>query len=279
MRPAKYVVVIIFTILLLFPLWWMLQGSFMNVLGLMKVPPNFIPKNLTLANYKLIFQNWYLGDATIPRWFLNSMIIASISVSITIFITALAAHGFSFYEFRLKKAIFWVYVMSMMLPGYAIIIPRFVLIKNLGLLNTWMGIILPSVFGAVGVFLFKNYADTLSRAFVDGARMDGASELRILIQIVIPLCKPIILVLAILGFMGELQNFLWPSLVMSNMKRQPLIVGIIFIIQNVRGFEGTSNDQLGLGLAGGVILLIPLLVIFVTFQRHFRGSVIQGGIK
>lgn len=246
----------------------------MNVIGVMKVPPNIIPKELILDNYVAL-----LKYNPILRWAGNSVFIASSSVSLSIFITAMAAYGFSFYEFKWKKTIYWLFVVSMMLPGYALIIPRFVLMKNLGILNTWLALILPSGFGAVGIFLFKNSADTLPRSFVDSARVDGAKELRIVFQIIMPLCKPIVIVLCILGFIGKLQSYLWPMLVINDLNRRPLTVGIVWAITNSQGYFDGVNNMIGVGLAGGVILFMPLFLIFLIFQRHFKGNVIQGGIK
>lgn len=276
---AKYVACIILAVVLLFPMYWMISGSFQNTVGLMAMPPKFFPSNPTLASYRSILTRSYVNDGYILRAMLNTVVLVVMMVSIHVFVCFTAGYVFALYNFRGKEALFWMFVMAVSVGRYQLLIPHFVLIAKLGLVNTLFGVALPSIFSPIAVFLFRNYLLAIPKSLIDTARLDGAGETRILAKIILPMCRPILGLVALMGGVAMTGDYLWPSLVLQDSIKRTIYVEIVSRMRSMeRGFQG-DLPRIGLGLAGGTLLLIPMMLIFVLTSRYMIDGLNTGGIK
>jgi len=239
----------------------------------MKVPPKWIPAKLTIENYIMIFQK-----VTIVRWFINTVVVSTISIGIQLICMMFAGYAFSMYNFSGKRIIYWLYVSSLMIPGQALLIPRFILMRNLHLIDTWWSLVFIGAFNVVYMIFIKHFLDGIPSAISDSARMDGAGELRIIWSIMVPLSKPIIGYIVLMGYIASFQDFLWPFLMISTDARKTLAVGIIQLIKQATG-QYSIMRPLGVSLAGSTILFVPILIVFLSFQGVFKERFLAGGVK
>jgi ABC-type glycerol-3-phosphate transport system permease component len=270
----------------------MFTGSIQDIRGVMKTPPNWIPKNVTMTNYRDMFKPHlqYISDSpgytgfadviinsALVRWTFNTFTIYAIKTAITVVVIGMAGYAFSVYQFRYKKFLFIFFIFSLFVPGMVQTVPLYVTVRRFGLVGTWWGVILPQVYAPVEMYIFKNYVDTIPHEIIDSARIDGASEIRILFKIMMPLCKPVLGILAILSAMETLQSYIWTLLMLPQTAKQTLMVGIIqeVIRRNVAG----GINPIGTSLAGGVIIFMPLFLIFLFAQRYFIEGLTLGGVK
>ena len=270
----KYALLIVIGIIFFFPLFWMFSGSFQNIMGIMKMPPDLIPKNLTIENYVFILTQ----NPALP-WIFNSVLIIVFGVLLSLLITSMAGYAFSAFQFRGKKTIFWIFIASLMIPYIALFIPKYILIRYLGLSNTLAGAILPLAFWPFGIMLFYKYADSVPSDILDSARLDGCSELQIIYYVMFQICKPILGALIIFQSLAIMGDFLWQSLVLQDINKQTLIVGLINSVRNVGSDTGKRLNPIGHSLAVGVILFIPQLLIFISFSKYFVKGIAVGGVK
>jgi len=253
----------------LLPIYWMVKGSFETMGSVMKIPPSFIVRTPTLGNYtKLIF------NYPVLRWTLNSVIVTLSVTGISVLVSCLAGYAFAKKEFPGKQALFWALLMTMMVPFYTILIPRFIWVKQLGLYNSYLGMILPLVYSAGGIFLARQYMSTLSSELIDAAKIDGASELQTFLYIIVPICKPLIAVLSIFCFMGNWSNFLWPLIITSSTNMRTLPIGIVMAAT----LPGELVD-IGVSMAGATLVALPMFVVFICFQKYFIKGITIGGVK
>ena len=270
----KYIALILIASILLFPLYWMFTGSLQPIMGIIAMPPRFIPLVANFENYKILILNH-----PIVRWICNTLIIWAATVVLSVAITAMAGFAFSIYDFRFKKVIYWIFIASLMIPRQVMIIPLFVLSRGIGIVNTRLGAILPLLFWPFGILIFKTYCDGISKDIIDSGRIDGAGELRIIKDIIIPISKPAMGVLVLFKSLEVLGDFIWQMLVLQKESIQTLLIGIIFATER-RGSDSVINlNPIGIQLAAGVILFIPLLIIFIFTSKYFVKDIKLGGIK
>lgn len=262
--------IVLAAIAYIFPIYWTITGSFRYLWDAMKMPPELFPSKLTLANYRRI-----LFDTPAIRWATNSMIIASGVTAISVSTACLSGYAFAKKEFPLKNFIFWGLMATMMVPFHVTIIPLFITMKNLGLYDTHLAVILCSVLGTGYMFLARQYMSTLPSELIDAAKIDGASELRIFTSVIMPLCKPLVAALSIFSFVGAWSMFFWPLIMTTSDKARTLAVGVVLLSEGAVG--GMQN--LGVMLAGATLISVPMYVIFVCFQKYFTKGVTMGGVK
>lgn len=272
----RYVLVFLFTFMLLFPLYWMFTGSFQNVFGVMKIPPNWIPKNLTVKNYVYLFEK----NPILYPWMFNTFAILGIKTAITMFLVSSAGYVFSVFDFRFKEAIFMVFIFGILIPPGVLLIPTYLTVRYLGIAGTWWGYLLPGAMMPVGIYLFRNYVDTIPKELYESARIDGAGEFKILFRIMLPLCKPALGVIGILVAMNTLQEYIWGLLMLTDVHKQTLMVGLINAVRKYTAISGAEIiNPIGFSLASGVILFVPMFLVFLFCQRYFIQGLTLGGIK
>ncbi|MDI9466137.1 carbohydrate ABC transporter permease [Candidatus Darwinibacter acetoxidans] len=255
-----------------FPILWMFFSSLQPNSELLIYPPRILPRVITLENFRTIL--FSTRGVNVGRSFLNSVFYASL-VTLGVLVTATpAAYAFARMEFRGRDVIFWLIVATLILPVQMFIVPVYLLLDRLGLLNTIWSIILPPIGPAFGVFLLRQFMLTIPDELEDAAKIDGCSPLRFLVQIVVPLMRPPLVSLAILTFLGIWNDLLWPMLVITDSKLLPLQPALT----RIRGeYHGTF--EAGTIMAGAFVAAIPVLVIFSLASRYIVRAVSTSGIS
>lgn len=266
--PWVYVVLTGGLVLLVGPFLWMLMGSFRPDRELKQVPPAWLPEHPTLDNYEKLFTK--LDFVT---YFTNSAVVATaITVGNLVFCSMLG-YALAKLEFPGKKVIFTLVLATMMVPGVVTFVPLFVLVSNMGLVNTFPGLIFPFVAGPFGVFLMRQFFESLPDELIHAARVDGAGEWRIFRSIMLPLCKPALATLGILTFLTSWNMFLWPLVVAQSEEKYTLPVALAI------SAIGENKRDDGLLMAGAVVTIVPVLLVFLALQRHFIQGIAMTGIK
>jgi multiple sugar transport system permease protein len=253
----------------LLPLYWMIIGSFKIQTNAMAVPPEFWPTNPTFANWqKLLF-----GNSPTWRWLLNSVIVASLSALFAVLTSGLAGYAFGKKEFPGRTFLFWLIIITMMLPKQISLIPLFILMRRLDWFNTYQGMIVPWIAYPFGIFLFKQYMQSIPNELLEAARIDGAGELRTFFSIVLPLSKPAVGALTIFAFVAAWNDFLWQLILVTKRPMFTLPVGVSKLVSSL------SNFDLGLAMAGATFAFIPMLIVFLAFQNYFVKGITLGAVK
>lgn len=266
----KFVVILIpICIFMLLPIIYIFSTAFKPIEELFAFPPPFFVKRPTFMNFKFLF-----NDIKVLRYLFNSFLVTFIIMLCSIFASSMAAYALSKKEFRLKSALFEVNTLALMFVGTAVIIPRYIIISNIGIINTFFGHILPMISMPVGLFLVKQFIDQIPDAVIEAARIDGAGDFKVFIQIIVPMIRPAMATIAILSFQAA-----WNSDETSryfindeNMKT------FAFYITSL---TSTGNAVVGQGMAaaGTLIMFLPNLLIFIFMQNKVMNTMAHSGIK
>ncbi|NMR20692.1 carbohydrate ABC transporter permease [Cellulomonas fimi] len=250
------------------PFVWMAFSSVKTEGEIRRVPPTWWPETFTLENFQELFQR-----LDFPQYFFNSTLVAVVVTVGNLVFCSMLGYVLAKADFAGKNLLFRIVLGTLMIPGMVTLIPLFVLIANMGLVNTYWGLFLPFLAAPFGVFLMRQFFLAIPDELIDAARVDGASESRIFVQIVIPLAKPALATLGIITFLGSWNNFLWPLVVATSEDKYTLPV--------VLALYSTGQNQInyGLLLAGAVVVVVPVLVVFFFLQRFFVQGVALTGIK
>lgn len=223
---------------------------------------------MTIQNYKYLFS----GESAYFTWFFNSLKITIIQTALTLLVSAFVAYGFAMYNFRFKNLLFTCVLFIMMIPLEIIMLPLYQLTIKLKLIDSIWGIILPSVAGPLPIFFFRQYLSGIPRDFLDAARVDGCTEYGIFFRIIIPLMKPSFAAMGIFVGMNSWNSFLWPMIVLRSSENLTLPIGLNSLITPY----GNNYDLL---IAGAVFSVIPIIILFLMFQKHFIAGMTAGGVK
>ena len=267
-RAWLYVVLSLGLVLVLTPFVWMLLGSVKTDGELRRNPPTWWPQEATWENFRELFTR-----LDFAQFFTNSLVVALAVTLGNLVFCSMLGYAFAKIDFVGRTWLFRIVLATLMIPGMVTLVPLFVLVSQLGMVNTYWGLILPFLAGPFGVFLMRQFMLGIPDELIDAARVDGAGELRIFWQVVMPLCKPALATLAILTFLASWNNFLWPLVVASteDMYTLPVALALYSVGQN--------QTQYGLLLAGAVVVLLPILVVFLLLQRHFVQGLATTGLK
>ncbi len=263
-----YTVLIVGVVAMAMPFVWMVLGSFKTNTELLKSPPTWWPEQATLANYATLF-----NKLDFASFVTNSVVVAVAVAAGNVVFCSMMGYALAKMDFRGKRVLFGLTMSLLMVPGLVTFVPLFVLVANLGMLNSYAGLILPFLAGPLGVFLMRQFIGGLPDELIEAARIDGAGELRIFARVIMPLSGPAIATLTILTFLSSWNNFLWPLVVAQtqNMYTLPVAIALFSIGQNA--------NQYGLMMAGAVMIVVPVLAVFVALQRYFIQGVAMTGIK
>lgn len=267
MRFILYLPVTLSALAALLPLYWLLTGSIKTPDALLKIPPEMIPHDVTLAHLRNLFDVTPAG-----RWLLNSLLIAAITTISNIVLCSMAGYGFAKMHFPGRRTLFWLCLCTMMVPAQVTVIPLFLMVRGLGLIDTYAGLVLPSLVTAFGIFLMKQFIQSMPNSMIEAARIDGSSELMIFWRIIFPLSKPAVAVLAILSFTSSWNSFLWPLLVAVDDHHWTLPVGIASLNDNF-------FKDYGMTMAGAAVAAVPMIVLFLALQKYFIKGLTVGAVK
>jgi len=257
------------SIIMLMPFFWMIATSFKSTTDSYKM--TIIPEVWTVEAYQEVF----FGDriqSMFGRWYINSFVVTGIAVLSAAFFCSLAGYAFSKFRFPGRTILFILVISTMMIPIEMLIIPWFQMMVNWGWVNSFQGLLFPFMMSGFGIFLMKQFIDGVPDDLIDAARVDGMSEFGIFIKIVIPLVKPAIAALAILTFLGTWNAYLWPIIVTNQMEMWTVAMGIGSLYAEVA-------TEANLQMAAATIASIPILIIFILFQRQIIEGISLTGIK
>ncbi len=249
------------------PVVWMVSASFMIPGEASTAPLHFFPAHPTLEHYQVLAERLHVG-----RYFLNSFIIASAVTLISLVFNSMAGFVFAKYQFPGRDKLFRFLLAGMIVPAQVTMLPLFLMLKSMGLINTYVGVIIPGLASIFGIFLIRQFAGSIPDSLIEAARIDGASEFKVYRSVVLPLCKPILLTLALFTFMGTWNDFMWPLIVMTDNANYTLPVAIA-------NLKGEHLLDLELMMAGSVVTILPVLILFLAFQRHYVRGIMVGGVK
>lgn len=262
-----YIILIILSILFLIPVIWVALSSFKSGSELFAWPPTILPKRFTLENFIVAFKKGNFG-----LYFWNSAYTSVLATLLTLLINTMAGYALAKYRFKGRDLIFLAFISTLMIPLEVIMIPIFQVLKTLGMYNNMLGIIIPPAATPTGVFLMRQYILTIPDSLLEAARIDGSSEWGIFIRIIIPIVKPVLAVLTIFSFMWRWNDFLWPLLVINNPKRYTVQLAI-------SNFSGQFSVDWNSLLAMAVVTMVPVLVVFLIFQKQFVKGMVVSGMK
>jgi multiple sugar transport system permease protein len=269
-RPSAVLInsaLVIGALLVAFPLLWMFSVSFMPRGAASTFPPPLLPSAPTLDNYQELFARHAAG-----RYMLNSAAIATLATLISLVFNTMAGYAFAKLRFAGRDRIFRGLLGALVIPSQVAMIPLFALVKELGLISTYGGVIVPSIATVFGIFLVRQYALSLPDELLEAARIDGASEGRIFWSLVVPLLRPILITLAILTFLATWNDFMWPLIVLTDQKLHTLPVALAGLSR-----EHVQDNELM--MAGAVITVVPVLALFLAMQRYYIAGILAGGVK
>lgn len=268
-RVLKYGALILLSLWMLLPFYWMISASLMTSKEIIQMPPPLVPAVTQWQNYVRVTEVVDLGRA-----YLNSIIVTSLTVVGILFTSSLAGFAFAKYQFPGRDLLFAMILATMMIPFFVILIPVFYIVKVFGWTNNYAGLIMPSLVSAYGIFMMRQFILTLPDELLDAARIDGANEFRIYWQIILPLTGPALATLGVFNMISVWNSFLWPLLIAQS----PDLYTVPLALNNLRTF-GMEAQVLNLQMAGTVASVIPTLVIFVFLQRYFTQGIALTGLK
>jgi len=262
-----YGTLILGAVLAVFPMVWMVSASVMPTGAANSAPPHLLPPSITFEHYRTLFARLNLG-----RYLLNSTVIATTVTVLSLLVNSLAGYAFAKLRFRGRDRAFRILLTGLVVPVQVAMLPLFLMLKELGFINTYWGVIVPGMASIFGIFLVRQYALSIPDDLLDAARIDGASEFRIYRSVVVPSIMPILATLSIWTFLNTWNDFMWPLIVLSDESRWTLPVAIANLV-------GEHVQDTELMMAGSVITVLPVLGVFLVLQKYYVEGIMAGSVK
>lgn len=267
-RPISfYLFSTLFALFALIPFFWMVSTSLKGKGALLVIPIQWIPEKISFEGYQKLFIQFPFGQAI-----LNSVFVSVATTLIVLLCALMAAYVFAKIEFKGREFLFAIYLATMMIPGQVTIIPIFLVLKNLHLLNTYTGLLSTAIFNPFAIFLLRQFMKTIHNDFLDAAFMDGASHVNVFRRIIIPLSVPIITTLAIITFSGAWNDYFWPLVILSDKAKMTLPLAL-------NSLNGQYASDYNVLMAGSLISMAPIILMYLYAQRFFKAGLQLGGIK
>lgn len=263
-----YTVLIVMTIFMVLPFAWMLSTSFKLAKDIFGYPPQFIPAHPVLDNYIYVIYTKH-----VLTYLKNTTVIALIGTTLSLFFTTLGGYGFAKFDFPGKKGLFALLLATMVIPGAVLLVPSFIIMRKFGWVDTIWPLVIPGAASAFGIFFFRQYISTINDELMDAARIDGATEFGIFWRVILPIIAPGMVSLGLIFFMGSWNNFQGPLIYLKSQQKM-VMTQAIASMQGSAGFTAWGEY-----MAMSVISLIPLLIIFLVFQRRIVEGITAGAVK
>jgi multiple sugar transport system permease protein len=267
-QALNYTALIVITVFMLLPFVWVFFGSFKTQAEFLANPGAWFPESFQIDNYIKLFADRGFGD-----YMVNSFIVSSVAIAGNVLFSAMAGYALAKLRFRGKGYIFPLVIISMIVPYVALFVPQFVIVVQMGLVNTLIAVILPVLVLPLCVFIMRQFAHAMPFELMEAARLDGAGEARIFFRVFLPLSGPGLATVAILSFLTSWNNFLWPLVVAQSQDTYTARVGLSVASQ------ASNSISFGLLLAGALIVLLPILILFLFLQKYFIQGVATAGLK
>lgn len=264
---VRYLVLILGAMSMVIPFLWMLSTALKAPGSVLEIPPRLIPPEPTLASFRQVLDVVPLG-----RMFINSVVVTTVCVFAQILTGSLAAYAFARMQWRGRDVLFTVYLATLMIPSQVTITPLFILMRKLGWIDTYQGLILPGIVSAFGTFLLRQAMLKVPREYEEAAFLDGANHWQVYRTVVLPMIRPALATLAVLATMATWNDFLWPLFVTNSAELMTLPVGLSLL-------QGRHTTDWNLMMAGAVISVAPIILVFLAAQRTFINGMLQSGLK
>ncbi|SFI79734.1 multiple sugar transport system permease protein [Paenibacillus sp. UNC496MF] len=262
-----FTTMLIASALMFIPYLWMALLSVKSNMEIMMNPTALVPENPTVEGYRTVLQ-----EAPFMRWFMNSVITSAIITIGLLFSSSLAGYIFAKFHFRGSKTILVVIMATMMVPFQVVMIPIYLIISRLGLINHLAAIVIPSLVGAFGIYLCKQFIEGIPKDLIEASRIDGASETRTYASLILPQITPVLSALGIFTFMGAWNNYLWPLIVLNDESKMTVPLALVF-------FNSRHTVNYNVVMSAAVLIMIPVIIVFLIFQKQFVKGLTLTGIK
>jgi multiple sugar transport system permease protein len=266
-NALTYLFLATLALVMIVPFLWMVSTSLKAPGSVLTIPPQIIPRDLTLESFRKVMDVTPLG-----RMFLNSVFVTTVTVVAQLVTGSMAAYAFARMQWRGRDAVFMIYLATIMIPPQVTITPLFILMRQLDWINTYQGLILPGIVSAFGTFLLRQAMLHVPRAYEEAAFLDGANHFQVFRTIVLPMVRPALATLAVLATMASWNDFLWPLFVTNDANLMTLSVGLSLL-------HGEHTTDWNLIMAGAVISVVPVVLVFLAAQRAFINGMLQSGLK
>lgn len=262
-----YAVLIVAALIAIVPFLYVISTSFKETRTLFSYPPKWIPDDPTAVNYRKLIE-----EHPFERWLFNSFFVATVVTVIKVVIDSMAGYAFAKMRFAGRDALFLLVLMTLMIPFSATLIPLYIIVRELHMTNSYWGLILPPLASPIGIFMMRQFIESLPSDLENAARLDGCSEFQIYRKVILPLIKPGLVVLGVFTFMNQWTSYLWPLVINTKEEMMTITVGI----QSLRSL---FTVDWGILSAGAVLSMLPLVLVFIFLQRFFIAGSIAGALK
>lgn len=257
----------VITIIFVMPLVVMVLSAFKPLAEIQRMPPTFWPEAPSLDNFRTV-----LSKAPYFLWYRNSLVVAIAVTAIAIFTSAVGGYIFAKFEFPLKQPLFVLILVTLMIPFPVLLIPNYIIANKLGVLNSLWALILPGMVSAFGIFLIRQFAAGIPRDLIEAARLDGASEWAIFGRIVLPLLRPALAALGVFTFLASWNDYLWPLVAINDLDKSTLPLALTF-------FNSVQSTRYDLIMAAASMAVVPVLIVFLIFQRQIVKALVLAGMR
>ncbi|MHA7190602.1 carbohydrate ABC transporter permease [Arthrobacter sp. MDT2-16] len=264
---ARLVTAVVVGLVMMFPLYWMITIAFSPSADVVSRELRIWPSEWTLENFRTIF-----GNFPTVTWFGNSVVVTAIITALTVSVNLLAGYAFAKLDFRGKGFVFLLVLSTMMVPVQVLMVAQFRLVTQLGIYGTFWAVIFPSAASAFGIFLARQFIIAIPDELLEAAKMDGAGTIRIFLQIILPLCKPLIAVLVLLTVMYQWNDFAWPLIALKDAELFTLPIGLLYL-------QGQYGADYGAIMALALLSITPIIIMFLAFQKYFVQGLARSGIR
>jgi multiple sugar transport system permease protein len=262
-----YIIASVIGLLIIVPFYWMIITAFKTESAIFSYPIEWFPSEITLENFGTLFQRFPFGQVL-----LNSAIVTAAYTAVSLVTCSMAAFAFAKIPFKGSETILKIYLATLMIPFQSILIPLFLIFNGMGLSNNYLSVIAPSLFRVFGIFMLVQNMKTIPNDFIDAARIDGASYFKIMRKIVVPLIAPVLATYAVITFMDSWNDYLWPLIMMTKTDSMTLPVALGML-------QGQYERNFGVQMAGSLISMVPVIIVYLIAQRKFKSGLTLGGIK
>lgn len=255
------------TIVFVMPLLLMLSSAFKTSAEIIRVPPSFLPEAPTLDNFRTV-----LTEAPYGLWYRNSLVVATAVTALCLLTSSVGGYIFAKFEFPFKRPLFVLILITLMIPFPVLLIPNYLIANRLGLLNSLWALILPGIVSAFGIFLMRQFAAGIPRDLIEAARLDGAGEWAIFGRIVLPLLRPALAALGVFTFLASWNDYLWPLVAINDLDKSTLPLALSY-------FNSLHQQRYDLVMAAATMAVVPVLVVFLIFQRQIVKALVLAGMR
>jgi ABC-type glycerol-3-phosphate transport system permease component len=266
-KGILYTLLTFAALVFMLPFFLMLSNAFKSSAEILRIPPTIVPENPSFNAFRTVIQ-----EAPFFRWFGNSVFVALSVTTLVLLTSSLAGYIFAKFEFPGRQVIFVLLLMTMMVPFPVLLIPSYLVVNELGLVNSLWALIVPGMASAFGIFLMRQFIQGIPNDLIEAARLDGASEWAIYARIILPLARPAMAALGIFTFLASWNDYLWPLIVINEVKKSTLPLALTF-------FNDQYTQRYDLIMAAATLSVIPVIIVFVLFQRHIVNALVLAGMK